>query len=277
MIWSINMDKDIVKYPDIDSATWQDAINQLTETLIDSDVPERVVKIAEMLVAGFPMYKIAKKIGVKTSTVKSYIKKYPAMASAVARARSDLSLWRMAQMEQQFVQALETSEEVFTADDSTNAKLLGIKAQHARYVLSLFFGNKLDINIKISDETPLLKASKSALDYVVDAAKEYENEDTIEATVRIIEDGSTNGPLLDEEGNPNHGVLGELDVSEEGIMCHVCGVRFERLDIHIRVKEKLSSEMYETIFMLSPGTIADTIKGINEYDNPENEEDRDFS
>jgi hypothetical protein len=265
------MTNEIVKYPEIDAVTWQETINTLTETLVESDMPNKIVEMAEMLVAGYPTYKIADKLGVKRQTVKNYMTKYPDMTRAVALARKDLSLWRMSQMEQQFLEALKTSADVFSANEDVNAKLLGIKAQHARYVLSLFFGNKLDINIKISEETPLFKARQSALDYVVDTAKDYED-DAIETTIRIIEE-EPKGPLLDEEGNPNHGELGVLEKNKEGILCHVCGKRFERLDIHIRIKEKLSSEMYETIFMLAPGTISEVIKGIDE----QTEEDRDAS
>lgn len=273
---------DIIEYPDIPDNQWQAIIDDLTLTLTEHDTPDKIVQAAEMIVTGMPLYKIAKRLNVSTKTVRSWLTKYPYMALAVSQARKDMTRWRMSQIEQQFFDAAQVSAEVLTAnaqtseDDDTpviNAKLLGIKAQHARYILSLFFGSKLDVNIQISEESPTLKASQSALDYITEKLKSQgESDEPIEATVRVIDSNEGHGPLLDSEGKPHHGELNKLDINREGVLCHVCGQRFERLDIHMRVKEGLSTELYETIFVLAPGSI---LQANKDYEALKNEQVRD--
>jgi hypothetical protein len=274
------MTKQIIKYPDnVEDFEWKEIINGLTEQLTDKELPENVIVAAEMLVSGFPTYEIAKHLGVKTSKVKSWLFKYPEMTRAVAMARKDLSRYRLQKLEPMFFHALEKIKEVLTAESyiqedsegniilsTPNAKLLGVQGQMARYVISLFMGKQSDININIKDERPLLRTNEGGLDYLAKKLLEMrdkQEEEPIEAEVRVIDPKKEKGPILNEEGDPNFGELGILDHNDTGTLCHICGKRFKRLDIHIRVKENLSNEMYETIFMLAPGSL----KEINERDN----------
>lgn len=275
------MTKQIIKYPDnVEDFEWKEIINSLTDQLTEKELPEDIIVAAEMLVSGFPTYEIAKHLGVKTAKVKSWLFKYPEMTRAIAMARKDLSHYRLQKLEPMFFHALEKIKEVLTAESyieedeegnvilgTPNAKLLGVQAQMARYVISLFMGNKSDININIKDERPLLKTNEGGFDYLAQKLIELrdgQEEEPIEAEVRVIDPKEERGPILDEKGNPMFGELGKLDQNEKGTLCHVCGKRFKRLDIHIRVKEGLSNEMYETIFMLAPGSLRE----INEKIQP---------
>lgn len=278
------MTNDIMKYPDNDTATWQTVIDNLTLTLTEGDTPDKIISMAEMLVSGWPMYKIAKELGVSTKTARSWLVKYPEVTQAVAVARKQVSIWRMQQMEKQFVTAVKKSAEVLevaaTYDPQedvpervVNSKLLGIQAQHARWVLDLFLGNKFkDININIIEQNPTLKATKDALNYITEQLGSQGDDDIIEGTVRVVDEANAQGPLLDENGDPYYGALGILDSNDDGMLCHICGQRFKRLDIHLRVKEGVSADMYEVMFMLDAGTIRDAMR-----EDDKSEEDRELS
>ena len=279
------MTSDIIVYPDIiDNDKWQSVIDSMTLTLTEGDNPDKIVSTAELLVSGWPLYKIGKELGVSTKTVRGWLQKYPKMTQAVAIAKSEISKWRMEQMERQFISAVEKSAEILAIDATydpapdaipervVNAKLLGIQAQHSRWILGLFFDNKLDININIRDESPTLRATRDALDYITEGINSQEDE-PIEGTIRVIDETNPGGPLVDENGDPYYGTLGRLDTNKDGIMCHICGKYFMRPDIHIRAKEGLSSDMYETVFMLSPG---DLKVAVDEFNKPR-EEDREPS
>lgn len=269
------MTKDIIKYPDIDDITWQSVIDSLTTNLTKNpDIDEKIVMAAEMILSGFPLYKIAKQLNVSTDTVKGWLLNYPEITYAIGQARRDLTKWRLEQLEQQFLLAVNKSYEILTTDSyiyedddgvlvtaTPNTKLLAVQAQHARYILNLFADrSNFNINIQVTETAPTLKAKQDALDYITGQLKKQE-EEPIEATVRVISNDTRQGPLLDEDGNSLFGKLGELDHDKnEGTLCHVCGNRFNRLDIHIRVKENMSNEMYETIYMLPPGSLTEIIK-----------------
>jgi len=272
-----NKNNDLVVYqenlPAEDINTWVSIVDELYETLGRADaMPDKVVGAAEMMVAGFPLYKIAKELDVPTKTVRSWLVTYPELAKAVAIARQDMGKWRMHMLESQFLQALQKSEEVLTLSaknvasseedlvkETVNAKLLGIQMQQARFIISLFVGNKFDLNVTIREDLPTLKATQNALEYIASQIRTQDEEEPIDAVVRVIDVESPGGTLLDENGNPFHGVLGKLDITDEGTLCHICGKRFQRLDIHVRVKERLSNEDYETIFMLPPGAMKDEV------------------
>lgn len=269
------MTNDIIKYPDVkNDVVWTSIIEQLYETLSAIDgMPDKVISAAEMMVANWPIYKIAKELDVSTKTVRGWLTQYPQLAMAVADARQDMGKWRMEQLEQQFLLALKKSEEILTTSvvnaqsseedtvkETVNAKLLGIQAQHSRYLIDLFVGNKFDLNINIREDTPVLKATQSALDYIITKLKQSEPDDEpIEGIVRVIDPHEKEGPVLEPDGKPRYGEFGKIDVNEEGMLCHICGKRYARLDIHIRTREGYSNESYETLFMLAPGAIKDII------------------
>lgn len=120
--------------PGTPDENWRQIVERLTEELTD-DIPEKVVRATELLLSGFPVGKAAKEIGVSSDTIKSWIRKYPTVAHVLSEGRRYLQLWRMAQLEQQFVKAIGKSEEILDLslhDDSVNVKLAGIQAQHAR-------------------------------------------------------------------------------------------------------------------------------------------------
>ncbi len=259
------------------ATSWQEITNALVERLEKEELPEKVVKATEYLVCGWPMYKIAERIGSKGSTIRTWLKKYPAMALAVAEGQKALHLWRLSQLEQQFLLAMEISQELFDAEPGrfvenfeegeediwipTNHKLLAAKATHARFIIGLFAGQKLKIDIKTpEEERPPLKAGVDALDYLIDGiSKRIDNHraEPIEKVIRVIDNKSTDDkPIIDAKGNPFYGILGELDTDEEGSLCHICGKRALHIRQHIGGAHRIPPFDYEVTFMLDEGALS---------------------
>jgi len=243
---------------------WQTIVDTIVNDLSEEDYPDDVIKAAEYLICGWPTHKIAQRLSKKKTTIRGWLTRYPKMAVAVNYGQRELQRWRMAQLEKQFLSALETSQNILDAANENaepvNPKLLAIQAQQARFIISLFAGQKVDLKVKSpSDERPSLKAQQDALDYIADKITDRLN--TIEAvpettTYRVI-DASTGvkGPMLNENGDPFHGKLGEIDQNEKGTLCHICGARVGKLYLHVTSGHKIKDREYEIIFMLDRGTL----------------------
>ena len=181
------------------------------------------------------------------------------MANAVRKGREMLTAWRMSKLEQQFVLAAAKSQDILNlspSDKTVDARLTGVIAQHARFVMSLFLGQKVDVNIHLP-ETPQMKARNDALDYI---AARMGREDVVEGTC-VIEPAKNKQPLLDEEGKPYHGKLGALDVNEDGMLCHICGDRSKHAQ-HI-AGHGISVAEYCLVFMVSE----EEVKNIGKQDS----------
>lgn len=258
------------------AVSWQQITNTLVERLEKEELPEKVVKATEYLVCGWPLYKIAERIGSKGTTIRSWLKKYPAMAVAVAEGQKALHLWRLSQLEQQFLVAMEVSQELFDAEPGrfvesleegeediwvpTNHKLLAAKATHARFIIGLFAGQKLKIDIKTpEDEILPLKAGVDALDYLIEGITnrlDDNKSNPIETIIRVVDTKSKEDtPIVDEKGNPFHGILGELDVDKSGVLCHICGKRSSNIRQHIGGAHKMSPFDYKVTFMIPQGAL----------------------
>lgn len=258
------------------AVSWQQITNDLVERLEKEELPEKVVKATEYLVCGWPMYKIAERIGSKGTTIRSWLKKYPTMALAVAEGQKALHLWRLSQLEQQFLIAMEVSQELFDAEPGrfvesleedgeevwipTNHKLLAAKATHARFIIGLFAGQKLKIDIKTPEDDVLpLKAGVDALDYLIEGITDRLDEsksNPIETIIRVVDTKSgTDTPIVDENGDPFYGTLGELDIDKFGVLCHICGKRSPNIRQHIGGAHKMSPFDYEVTFMIPQGAL----------------------
>jgi DNA-binding transcriptional MerR regulator len=245
--------------PGTPDENWRQIVERLTEELTD-DIPEKVVRATELLLSGFPVGKAAKEIGVSSDTIKSWIRKYPTVAHVLSEGRRYLQLWRMAQLEQQFVKAIGKSEEILDLslhDDSVNVKLAGIQAQHARYLIGLFAGQQVDINVRPSAEDPVLKAKADALDYLAQRlAENRQSGEVVTVNYHVVDERSKNAkPLLNADGDPNFGQLGVLDVNEEGALCHICGKRQKLMSVHISKDHDMRVRDYEAAFLLDEGII----------------------
>ncbi len=245
--------------PGTPDESWRDLVEKLVEELTD-DIPEKVIRATELLLSGYPAGKAAKEIGVSVDTVKSWIRKYPTVAHVLAEGRRYLQLWRMAQLEQQFVKALDASEEILDidiTDTGVNAKLAGIKAQHARYIIGLFAGQQVDLNVKGTASDPVLKAKADALDYLAERlAQRKQDDEPITVSYHVVDERSAKAkPLLNAEGDPAFGQLGVLDVSKEGALCHICGNRQKLMGVHISRDHSMKVRDYEGIFLLDEGSI----------------------
>lgn len=248
-----------ITVPGAPDENWREVVEKLTEELTD-DIPEKVVRATELLLSGYPVAKAAKEVGVSAPTIKSWIRKYPTVAHVLAEGRRYLQMWRMAQLEQQFVKAIEKSEDILNLslyDDTVNQKLVATVAQHARFVIGLFAGSQIDLNVKSTAEEPLLKAKVDALDYIAQKMAEHrQSEDPIVVGYYVVDEKSTQSrPLLDGEGNPAFGQLGTLDVDSQGALCHICGQRQRLMGVHISKDHSMKIADYERTFLLEDGAI----------------------
>lgn len=238
---------------------WRSIVEKLTEELTD-DIPDKVVRATELLLSGYPVGKAAKEVGVSADTVKSWIRKYPTVAHVLAEGRRNLQLWRMSQLEQQFVKAIGKSEEILDlslSDETVNPKLVGIVAQHARYIIGLYAGQQIDLNVKEKGDDPVLKAKADALDYLAQRlAEQPQSGEPITVSYEVVDERSANArPLLNENGDPAFGQLGLLDINDEGALCHICGKRMQLLGVHIAKEHTMRPKEYEDAFLLDPGTV----------------------
>ncbi len=250
---------------------WQTIIDDIVDTL-DANIPDQVIKAAEYLICGWPTHKIAERLNVKKETIRGWLTTYPKMAVAVNYGQRALHRWRMAQLEQQFLTSLETSQRILDMGiekgrleenmqeiTSADPKILAIQAQQARFIISLFAGQKMDLRVRSpSDDRPALKAQKDALDYIANQITDKLN--TIEArpetTYRIMDiKTGVSGPLLDGKGDPFHGTLGKIDQSDEGALCHVCGKWEAKLYMHVTKGHKMRVREYEIVFMLDKDSL----------------------
>ena len=252
---------------------WRDIVNRLVDQITGEtvdDIPDNVIKATELLLSGMPFHEVAKRIGVTTPTVKGWVKKYPPMAFVLKEGRQLLAKWRIAKLEQQYLAAIEKSQEILDMDlysdpddeRSVNSKLTGVVAQQARFIISQFTKVNEELSLTSDGTSVTLKASPEALDYIADRLVAHrEKEEPIEATYRVIDDKNTANkhiPLLDEKGQPFFGELGELKIDEEGhLQCHICGNYYTSLSAHLYTKHELPPDVYELSFMLEEGTIKD--------------------
>jgi hypothetical protein len=227
---------------------WAAITDEIVESLLSEEVPDNVIKATELLICGWPTHKVAKRVGVATKTVKTWLTKYPPVMAAVAEGKRKLANWRLAKLEQQYLLAVQKSEEILDLplnDSNVNSKLVATVAQHARFVISTFVGQKTDINVNFN--TPIMAARNDALDYV--AARLSGGEAVIDAEVMPVED-KPNTALLLPNGDPPFGEMGVLDKNEDGILCHACGRRFKALASHIGSVHRIKPFDYATLYMV---------------------------
>lgn len=245
---------------------WHEIVDRIVDELNEEDIPDDVIKAAEYLMCGWPTYKVAQRLKKQTNTIRGYLSRYPQVAVAVHYGQRELQRWRLSQLERQFISAVEASQDILdlgtphrdpvTSLEGVDPKVLALKAQQARFIISLFAGQKLDLQVRSpEDEKPALKAQQDALDYIAD--KVSGRLESIEAvpekrttTYRVVDaKDRKSGPMLDEHGDPMHGTLGAFDSNEDGTLCHVCGDRVSKIRIHVTSGHKLTDREYEMVFM----------------------------
>jgi len=249
---------------------WNEIANRISAELTVDNLPDRVIEATELLLAGWPIYKAARKLNVSSDTIRRWLSTYPTMAAAVANGRKLLSKWRMSKLEQQFLSAIERSQEVLELDlDGTNSegnkvdpKVLTVVAAQARYIIGLFSGQKIDVEVRHELGDTLLKAKEDALSYLADRLAEQQvkaDSEPVEAVFRIIDSKrATTGPVLDEHGDPPFGKLGQIDKTDDGILCHICGGRYKSVIKHLLTAHDVTVEDYETLYMLEEGSLRKT-------------------
>lgn len=250
---------------------WQAITDELVAQLTGEDLPDKVVKATEMLLAGYPTYKVAKKLYVSSQTIRRWMTTYPLMSAVIAKGRAALSQWRMQKLEQQFLSAVERSEEILNlpldgvisdlGEDGAKVdpKVLTVVAAQSRYIIGLFAGQKIDIDVHHDYSDAIVKAKTDALQYITDRLLEQQAkaiDEPIETTFRVIDNKSNDsGPMLDDEGNPPFGEFGIMDTDEDGTLCHICGRRYKSLQKHVLTAHNMSTSEYEELYMIEPGTL----------------------
>jgi len=256
---------------------WQEIIDNLIVKLESEELPDKVIKVAEYLICGWPLNEIKKRTGTDPRTIKRWIRKYPSLTITIATGQKELQKWRLARLEQQFLSALEVSQKVLdtegdgyweTDEDgeetdyipTTNTKLLALQATHARFIIGLFAGQQFRLEVETPEQDkPLLHGETDALDYIaaqISDRLDHAKSEPLELTLRVIDpDTGVMGPLVDENGDPYHGELGVLDRNDDGILCHICGKRAKGFHFHIGGAHHMSVNDYELTFMLEQGAI----------------------
>lgn len=268
---SANVSKRQLALADSDIA-WPQLVERIANELHEADLPEEVIQATELLLAGHPVYKVAQKLGKTTQTIRRWISRYPTVAAVLADTKRYLTMWRMARLEQQFLSAIERSQEILDIDLSgytqnekkVDSKVLTVIAAQARYIIGLFAGQRIDVKVEHELGETVLQATKGALSYIADRLAEQqlnaENE-PVEAVYRVIDAKfKDSGPLLDEDGKPPFGQLGVLGKSDDRLLCHICGKWYKGLIKHLRMAHDITVEDYETLYMLKEGSLRKTEK-----------------
>ena len=254
--------------------SWADIVEKITDSLSEEDAPEDVVRATELLLAGFPHGEVAKKLGVKRQTIRAWLNKYPVLATTLADNRKLLSKWRLAQLEQLFLTAIDRSREILETGldghgaDGTQVdpKVLTVIAAQARYFIGIFAAQQQSLTVTHELGETVMKAQENALDYLaqkLQAQARNADQEPIEAVYRIIDPRiDSAGPVLDEKGNPFYGEFGVVDKNQDGTLCSICGKRMKNMTAHLQSSHSITIAAYEATFMLEHGAIG----GVNEYD-----------
>jgi len=244
-----------------EDADWNTLVSALIDEMDTQDMPDKVITATELLLCGYPTTKVAKEIGVTSQTVRNWLSSYPIMSDIIARGKPLLAQWRMSKLEQQFFKAINRSEDILGVSlsgidtktgEKVDAKILTVVAAQARYIIGLFAGQQSNVNVRHELDDSLLLAHTDALDYITLQMKKHrEANEPIDAIVRVIDAKVDNtAPMLDENGDALYGKLGEIDKTEDGILCHVCGKRLRGFSAHISTAHTMTADDYELIFAL---------------------------
>jgi len=248
----------IVRIENANDIEWPKIVDQIVESMGDC-LPEDVIRATELLLAGYPTHEVAKELHTSSKQIKIWLNKYPSMAMAIANGRKLLTKWRLAKLEQQFVKAIDKSEELLELDfnnKEVNQKLVATVGQHARYIIGLFAGQKIDININLREDESVLNAQQDALAYIANqVSKNRRESEPIEAEYEVVPVNNHKTPLLSPSGEPPFGMIGMLDNTENGVLCHVCGKRSKILPMHISTEHGINAREYELIYMLEEGSV----------------------
>lgn len=244
------MSKELI-VPDIDidelaMMSWRDVADLLWEQVDSGEeaLPEQVMEAIELILSGEPRYKVAKKLGVSSRTIKNWLEKYPIARRVLSTGYQFISRWRMAKIESQFLDAVETSQKVLRADqndEELNVKLLGIQAQHARFIIDKMLNpnTQLIFNINTKEDDGVYKAKKDALDYLASS--------TVEAEFVERRDEIKDAPPF--------GHYGVITTEGTDAMCHICGKFSATLKRHIEEAHGIEAADYEIDFKLPYGTL----------------------
>lgn len=250
-----------------DEISWEDLYDEVAEQVDLEKIPEGALHAIPYLMAGIPKAEVARHVGVSRNTLRQWLSQYPSMQILVAKGRELAQHYRLSMLEAQFIKALKVSEEILdmpmrgiSDDDETgiNSKIATAKGQHARFIIDKFITSRKDISITHELGDSVLDANADALDYVAQVVASLGKDEPVDVTYRVIDgNSSTEGPMLDENGQPNFGTFGGLTVDDElGTQCHDCGDWFKSLATHIRKTMKMTIREYEVLYGLEPGTIA---------------------
>lgn len=244
------------------NGTWAEMVDRLAEEMVNEPLPDKVIRAAELLVSGYPIQKTAAELKVTAPTVRRWLSTYPTLAAIVADRKKQLVQWRMGQLEEQFLKAIGVSRKVLDTDLTgfgVDPKTLTVVAAQARYIIGLFAGQKVDVQVTHELGETVLSAKRDALDYLASRLAEQRgtaDTEPIEAVYRVIDEKiDNNAPLLDERGNPPFGKLGEYTVDDGGTQCHLCGSYYKDLYKHVLLKHGMGSSEYEIAYMLDESSL----------------------
>ncbi len=236
----------------IEDITWDDIINSVdTEALEEEDVTA-----LSYLLMGYSIPEAASKADMSASTLRRHLKENTIMQLALLEKKKLIVAFVFNQFQNRMIQALDISRD-FLELDVTNTEFVISKAKtgifnkqisHAQWVMETF--------MKMIDNNPLDKLNIQNTQGNVNILLNVENASPLDYLGSKLNNPSATptcvgNPLLDMEGRPAYGVLGDWSYNQEGkIICHICGDEIgskQAMSNHIKA-HNIELPMYEDVF-----------------------------
>ena len=236
----------------IDDITWDDVINSVdTEGLGEKDVTA-----LSHLLMGSSIPEAASKADMSPATLRRHLEDNMIMQQALSEKKKLIVAFVFNQFQNRMMKALDVSRD-FLELDVTDAEFVISKSKtgifnkqvsHAQWVMETF--------MKMIDNNPLDKLNIQNTQGNVNILLNVENSSPLDYLGSKLNNPSavpsyTDTPLLDVDGRPLHGILGDWSYSQEGdIVCHVCGEEIgskQAMINHIKV-HSINPSMYEDVF-----------------------------
>jgi len=235
----------------IDDITWDDIIDSVDTEVLD----EKDVIALSYLLMGSSVPEAANYADMSPATLRRHLEESTVMQRALSEKKKLIVAFVFNQFQQRMMQSLEISRDFLELDitddkftiSKTKTGIFNKQISHAQWVMEQFMkminNNPLDkLNIQNTGDVNILLnvEDSSPLDYLGSKLNSPAQPPQY-----------ANQPMLNEEGQPMHGVLGDWSYSQEGnIVCHVCGDELSSKQAvvnHLKT-HNITADMYEKIF-----------------------------
>lgn len=262
---------------------WLSLIEELSSSVQGEEefYQDKIIEAAEMFVLGFSIKDVADELQLTKNTIKTWLKKYPVLSHIIQEKVQLVRQWRIQELDRQFLKALRKSDEILSLNPVTeleygedgkvippservNVKLIGVQAQHARYIIDMYTKNHGGVEVSERGEGIRLSVSEDGLKHLSQMLSKKVEDSGVEV-VHVVDDVERRDePYFDRLGNPIHGKFRELVIAEDGIVCHICGNHYKHFQTHLRLKHDIDAETYCDVFMLTVEDIKNAEKSFTD-------------